>query len=76
MLDGFFPRIRFQQLRTRSSYLWPDLNPTSTSTAAPGFTGLTTTQFQVPTGLASGTSVPVLVTINGVDSNTVMLPIQ
>jgi hypothetical protein len=30
----------------------------------------------VPSGLPSGTSVPVFVSINGVDSNTVMLPIQ
>jgi uncharacterized protein (TIGR03437 family) len=50
--------------------------PTSTSTAAPGFTGVVSTQFEVPTGLASGASVPVMVSINSVDSNTVMLPIQ
>lgn len=49
---------------------------TSKSTADPGFTGVTSTQFEVPNGLKSGKSVPVLVTINGVDSNTVMLPIQ
>ena len=52
------------------------VNPTATSTAAPGFTGVVATQFQVPTSLASGTSVPVFVSVNGVDSNTVMLPIQ
>ena len=34
------------------------------------------TQFEVPSGLPGGTSVPVMVSINGVDSNTVMLPIQ
>ena len=61
---------------TRWCCQWRGVNPTSTSTAAPGFTGVVTTQFQVPSGLPSGTSVPVLVTINGVDSNTVMLPIQ
>jgi len=49
---------------------------TATSTAAPNFAGVVSTQFQVPAGLPSGTSVPVLVTINGVDSNTVLLPIQ
>jgi uncharacterized protein (TIGR03437 family) len=52
------------------------VNPTSASTAAPGFIGVVTTQFEVPTGLPSGESVPVMVSINGVDSNTVMLPIQ
>ncbi len=30
------------------------VNPSSTSTAAPGFTGLDLTQFKVPTGLPSG----------------------
>jgi uncharacterized protein (TIGR03437 family) len=52
------------------------MKPTPTSTAAPGFIGVVSTQFQVPSGLASGTSVPVLVSINGTDSNTVMLPIE
>jgi uncharacterized protein (TIGR03437 family) len=51
------------------------VNLPSTSTAAPGFTGIDLTKFTVPTGLPSGKSVPVLVTINGVDSNTVMLPL-
>ena len=51
------------------------VHPTSKSTATPGFTGVDLTQFQVPTGLASA-SVPVLVSINGVDSNTVLLPVQ
>jgi len=44
--------------------------------AAPGFTGVDLTQFQLPTGLPSGTSVPVLVSINGMESNTVMLPVK
>jgi uncharacterized protein (TIGR03437 family) len=76
VFDGFFPPVPLPVVADSVVLSVGGLNPTSTSTAAPGFTGLTTTQFQVPTGLASGTSVPVLVTINGVDSNTVMLPIQ
>jgi len=76
VFDGFFPQIPAPAVADSVVLSVAGLNPTSTSTAAPGFTGLTTTQFQVPNGLASGTSVPVLVTINGVDSNTVMLPIQ
>jgi uncharacterized protein (TIGR03437 family) len=76
VLDGFFP----------ANPLPADVDPvvlsvgeqkvSSTSTAASGFAGAVTTQFQVPTGLASGTAVPMQVSINGVDSNTVMLPIQ
>ena len=76
VFDGFFPPVPLPAVSDSVVLSVGGLNPTSTSTAAPGFTGLTTTQFQVPTGLASGTSVPLLVTINGVDSNTVMLPIQ
>jgi len=76
VFDGFFPPVPLPAVADSVVLSVGGLNPTSTSTAAPGFTGLTTTQFQVPTGLASGTSVPLLVTINGVDSNTVMLPIQ
>ena len=49
---------------------------TSKSTAAPGFAGVVNTQFEVPSSLGSGPSVPLEVTINGVDSNTVLLPIQ
>lgn len=76
VFDGFFPPNPLPVVADSVVLSVGGLNPTSTSTAAPGFTGLTTTQFQVPTGLASGTSVPLLVTINGIDSNTVMLPIQ
>lgn len=76
VLDGFFPPVPSPVVNDAVVLSVGGGNPTSTSTAAPGFTGVVSTQFQVPTGLASGTSVPVLVTINGVDSNTVMLPIQ
>jgi uncharacterized protein (TIGR03437 family) len=44
--------------------------------AAPGYTGVTLTQFQVPAGLPGGTMATVKATINGIDSNTVMLPLQ
>jgi uncharacterized protein (TIGR03437 family) len=43
--------------------------------AAPGFTGMDLTQFEVPTGL-SKSPVAVLVSINGEESNTVMLPVK
>jgi uncharacterized protein (TIGR03437 family) len=76
VLDGFFPPSPPPAVSDSVLLSVGGANPSSTSTAAPGFSGIDLTQFQVPTGLTSGTSVPVLVTINGVDSNTVMLPIQ
>lgn len=76
VLDGFFPQNPPPAVSDSVVLSVGGINATSTSNAAPGFTGIVSTQFQVPSGLASGTSVPVLVSINGVDSNTVMLPIQ
>jgi uncharacterized protein (TIGR03437 family) len=76
VLDGFFPPNPPPAVADSVTLSVDGVHPPSTSTAAPGFTGVDLTKFQVPTGLAGGTSVPVLVSINGVDSNTVMLPIQ
>lgn len=75
VLDGFFPPNPAPAVSDSVDLTVGGQNVTATSTAAPGFTGVTTTQFQVPSGL-SGSSVPLLVTINGVDSNTVMLPLK
>jgi uncharacterized protein (TIGR03437 family) len=76
VFDGFFPPNPPPAVRDSVVLSVGGVNPTSTSTAAPGFTGVVSTQFQVPTGLPSGTAVPLFVSINGVESNTVMLPIQ
>jgi uncharacterized protein (TIGR03437 family) len=76
VLDGFYPSNPPPAVADSVSLSVGTAKPTSTSTAAPGFTGVDLTQFQLPSGLPSGTSVPVLVTINGVESNTVMLPVQ
>lgn len=76
VLDGFFPPVPAPAIADSMTLSVGGNNVSSTSTAAPGFTGVVSTQFQVPSGLASGSSVPVVVTINSVDSNTVMLPIQ
>lgn len=76
VLDGFFPPNPPPAVEDSVALSVAGTDIASTSTAAPNYTGMVSTQFQVPSGLASGTSVPVLVTINGVDSNTVMLPIQ
>ena len=46
------------------------------STAAPGYTGMTLTAFQVPSGLPGGAPANLKVTINGVDSNAVLLPLH
>jgi uncharacterized protein (TIGR03437 family) len=71
VFDGFFPSVSDSVVLSVGG-----AKATATATAAPNFAGVVSTQFQVPAGLPSGTSVPVLVTINGVDSNTVLLPIQ
>jgi uncharacterized protein (TIGR03437 family) len=76
VLDGFFPPNPPPAVKDAVTLSVGGINPAPTSTAAPGFSGVVATQFEVPSGLAGGTSVPVLVTINGVDSNTVMLPVQ
>jgi uncharacterized protein (TIGR03437 family) len=76
VLDGFFPPNPPPAVADAVTLSVDGVNPASKSTAAPGFTGVDLTQFQVPTGLGSGKSVPVLVTVNGVDSNTVMLPLK
>jgi uncharacterized protein (TIGR03437 family) len=75
VLDGFFPPNPPPAVADSVTLSVDGVNLPSTSTAAPGFTGIDLTKFTVPTGLPSGKSVPVLVTINGVDSNTVMLPL-
>jgi uncharacterized protein (TIGR03437 family) len=75
VLDGFFPPNPPPAVNDSVSLSVGGVNLSSTSTAAPGFTGVDLTQFKVPTGLPGG-SVAVLVTINGVESNTVMLPVQ
>ncbi len=76
VFDGFYPPNPPPAVADSVSLSVGGAKPTSTSTAAPGFVGVDLTQFQLPSGLASGTSVPVLVTINGVESNTVMLAVK
>jgi uncharacterized protein (TIGR03437 family) len=75
VLDGFFPPNPPPAVSDSVDLTVGGQKASSSSTAAPGFTGVTTTQFQVPSGL-SGSAVPLLVTINGIDSNTVMLPVK
>jgi uncharacterized protein (TIGR03437 family) len=76
VLDGFFPPNPPPAVADSVDLSVGGVTVTSKSTAAPGFTGTDLTQFQVPAGLPTSASVPVLVSINGVDSNTVMLPLR
>lgn len=75
--DGFFPPTPAPVLEDSVSISLGGQNPAPTWVgAASGYTGLTSTVFTVPTGLPSGAPVPLTVTINGIESNTVMLPVQ
>ena len=77
VVDGFFPPTPAPALADSLSITIGGQTPAPTwSGAAAGFVGIAVTNFQVPSGLPSGTSVPLNVTINGVASNTVVLPIQ
>jgi uncharacterized protein (TIGR03437 family) len=77
VIDGFFPPAPPPSLMDSVTISTADQNPApSWSGAAPGFTGVVSTSFQVPNGLPSGTAVPLTITVNGAASNTVMLPVQ
>jgi len=77
VIDGFFPPAPAPSLADSLNVTIAGQSaPTTWSGAAAGFVGIATTKFQVPAGMQSGTSVPVNVTINGMNSNTVLLPVQ
>ncbi len=50
--------------------------PAENAFAAPGAVGLDVIQFRLGGGVPSGTNVQVFVTVNGQNSNTVVLPVQ
>ena len=77
VIDGFFPPNPPPALADSVIITTDDLSPVPAwSGAAAGYTGIAITKFQVPDGMAAGSNVSLKVTINGVDSNTVMLPVQ
>jgi uncharacterized protein (TIGR03437 family) len=77
VVDGFFPPEPPPALADTINILAADQSPAPVwSGAAAGYTGVVVTSFQVPAGMASGANVSLKVNVNGVDSNTVMLPIQ
>ncbi len=77
VLDGFFPSAPAPALADTVVLSVGGQNPVPTwAGAAAGYTGMDSVSFPVPTGLGSGIAVPLSVTVNGVASNTVMLPVQ
>ncbi len=77
VVDGFFPPSPAPALADSLSISLGGQTPAPAwSGAAAGFVGIACTNFQVPSGLPSGSSVPLSVSVNGIASNTVMLPVQ
>ena len=77
VLDGFFPTNPAPTVSDTVTISLGSQSPAVIwSGAAVGYTGVTSTKFQVPTGLPSGTSVPLSVSVNGTVSNTVQLPLE
>jgi uncharacterized protein (TIGR03437 family) len=75
--DGFFPPTSAPALSDSLSIsLGGQTVAPAWSGAASSFVGIASTSFQIPTGLASGQPASLKVTVNGVDSNTVVVPIQ
>jgi uncharacterized protein (TIGR03437 family) len=75
--DGFFPPAPAPTLNDSLSITLGGqaVSPTWSGAAA-AFVGITTTSFQIPTGLGSGTNVALQISVNGVTSNTAMIPLQ
>jgi uncharacterized protein (TIGR03437 family) len=77
VIDGFFPPDPPPALTDLVSISAGNQNPSPIwSGAAPGLTGITLTKFQIPAAMAGSGTVPLSVSINGANSNAVMLPIQ
>jgi uncharacterized protein (TIGR03437 family) len=76
MIDGFYPPDPPPALADSVSISAGNHYPSTVwAGAAPGYTGLALIKFEVPTG-ASGPSLPITIRVNGVKSNTVMLPVE
>ena len=77
VVDGFFPPTPPPALTDSVTLTAGDQTPTPSFVgAAPGYSGVALTMFKVPDGMPSGATVPITITVNGTDSNTVMLPVQ
>jgi uncharacterized protein (TIGR03437 family) len=76
LIDGFYPPDPPPALADSVSISAGNHYPSTLwAGAAPGYTGLALIKFEVPTG-ASGPSLPITISVNGVKSNTVMLPVE
>jgi uncharacterized protein (TIGR03437 family) len=77
IIDGFFPPEPAPALADSVGISADGHHtPTMWAGAASGYTGLAFTKFKVPDGMPAGSSVPITITVNGVTSNTVMLPLE
>jgi len=76
VIDGFFPPDPPPALMDAVIVSFGNQFPSTTwAGAAPGYTGLVLVKFQVPKGSPSG-GAPASVSVNGVKSNTVTVPVQ
>jgi uncharacterized protein (TIGR03437 family) len=76
LIDGFFPSDPPPVLSDSVKITAGTHSPTTVwAGAAPGYTGLALAKFEVPTG-ATAATLPVTISVNGVKSNTVMLPVE
>jgi len=77
LIDGFFPSdpppVLSDSVRVTAGSHNPD---TIWAGAAPGYTGLALTKFEVPAGASAGATLSLTISVNGVKSNTVMLPVE
>jgi|SRR5579871_223883 len=76
LIDGFFPSDPPPALADSVKITAGAHSPaTIWAGAAPGYTGLALTKFELPSG-SSGPTLPVTISVNGAKSNTVNLPVE
>jgi uncharacterized protein (TIGR03437 family) len=77
LIDGFFPSDPPPTLADSVKITAGNQHPSPVWVgAAPGYTGLAFTEFEVPSGASAGATLAITITINGVNSNVVMLPVE
>jgi uncharacterized protein (TIGR03437 family) len=76
-IDGFFPADPPPALSDSVHITAGNQHPSTVwAGAAPGYTGLALTKFQVPSAASAGATMPITINVNGVKSNVVMLPVE
>lgn len=76
-IDGFFPADPPPALSDSVNITAGNQRPSTVwAGAAPGYTGLALTKFQVPSGASARATMPITISVNGVKSNVVMLPVE